>query len=393
MISKKYSPPQGFSFLGSNIGLKKKDLDFGVIHSKVKCRAVALFTKNLICGAPIIVGKDHLKKGYLQTIVVNSKNANVHTGKRGIQDALTTCKLTAKELSLANHELVLPSSTGVIGNYLPLEKIKKGISEINPNLGSSKKQFLNFCQAILTTDTYIKWGLVQVGKSKLLGIAKGAGMVEPNLATMLVYFITDAKLEKRYLKKTLQEACASSFNALTIDGDTSTSDTVALLANGLAGKVPLGDFSHALNHLSHYLAQEILRDGEGISKIIELTIKNADNLKNAKTIAKSILNSFLVKTAFYGNDPNWGRIIMAIGKTQIKKIKPEAIKIFIQDSQEKILLSTPSWEKKERQKIIKLFKKKKLALEVDLEMGNFSKTFWGTDASEKSVALNSQYTT
>ncbi len=393
LFSKKFSLPLGFSFMGVNAGLKKEDLDFGVIYSTEKANAAAVFTENVLCGAPLVIGKKHLKKGFLNAIAVNSKNANVHTGEQGLRDALLTCELVAEKLNLPNAELVLPSSTGVIGEILPMDKIKRGIECLDRELGTSRKNFTNFCRAILTTDTTIKWAIVEVGKAKLVGIAKGAGMVSPSLATMLVFLLTDAKIAPHELKAMLKKSVSHSFNSLTIDGDMSTSDTVAIMANGLAGEVDLAEFYRALHSLNLHLGQKMLRDGEGITKVIELRIKNCSNSKDAEAIAKSILNSFLVKTAIFGESPNWGRIIMAIGKTKIKKIKPHLIKIFLLSRGKKILLSDVNLPQNASnyQSVLKTLKKKEVTLEIDLNLGDYEKTFWGTDVSDQSVKLNAEY--
>ena len=308
-MAKEYPPLKsvpGFSWLGINLGIKDKTPDFGVIASDCKCSAAGVFTRNNIPGAPVIIGREHIQDGQLQAIVVNSKIANVATGQSGIEDAKNMCRWTASSMGIAP-EQVLPSSTGVIGKRLPIEKIQAGCESIPEKLGSTPEHIENFARAIMTTDTNPKWDCVSIGNATLLGIAKGAGMIEPDMATMLSYFVTDASLSHELLQKILCRVVNKSFNRISIDTDTSTSDTVIVLANGLAGNVDKEKFEKAFTRIAVNLAKEIARDGEGSKKLIELTVSGAETQQMALQIAKSIINSPLVKTAIHGADPNWGR--------------------------------------------------------------------------------------
>ena len=303
----------GFSWLGINLGLKDQTLDFGVIASECKCTAAGVFTRNNFPGAPVTVGLENIQNGQLQAIVVNSKIANVATGIDGIEDAKNMCRWTGEALGI-DPELVLPSSTGIIGRRLPVEKIHEGCKIIPEKLGSSPEYIDNFTRAIMTTDTHPKWCSASIENSTLLGVAKGAGMIEPNMATMLSFFVTDAKISSEQLQTILRRVVNQSFNRISIDSDTSTSDTVVILANGLAGPVDTEIFEKNLRNSSIQLAKEIARDGEGSTKLIELTVSGAKSQEMALQISKSIINSPLVKTAIHGADPNWGRFVIAVGK-------------------------------------------------------------------------------
>ncbi len=403
--------PRGYSFLGKNIGIKDATLDLGVIHCSTLANIAALFTTNQIVGAPILVGREHLKqsRNKASSIIVNSKNANVYTGKKGVEDCRAICELLKEELGLKQAYQIFPSSTGIIGMPLVLDKFKNGIKGIKEGLGTNPSNFRAFADSILTTDTHAKWSSIKIGPVSLLGVAKGSGMVEPNLATMLVYFLTDAKLTSKELKRMLLEVSDETFNCLTIDGDMSTSDTVVLMANGLANE-GLADevaekqfkkrFKQGLLKVAQDLTKMLLNDGEGITKVIELQVKGGDNLKNVNAIGKSILNSFLVKTAFYGNDPNWGRIIMAIGKTKIKSLKPDIIDIYLKQgrkNKDKLKLNRSINSSSNNQPVLakmkQLMSDREIYLEVDLKIGRVSKTFWGNDLSQEAVRLNSEYTT
>src|SRR6266487_2106180 len=300
--------PQGFRTCAKNIGIKDSTLDFTVIASDVPAAAAAMFTQSRFCGPAILVGREHAANGRLQAFVINSKNANVATGEQGLANAREIVQLVAAELGIAPSD-VLPSSTGVIGWQLPMEKMREGMRNFAREMQPG--QLDRAALAIMTTDTRPKMRAARIGNAVLVGIAKGVGMIEPNMATMLSYFMTDAKIAPDTLKQCLQEAVARSFNMISVDSDTSTSDTAAIMANGLAGEVDLDEFRRALTTMATELAKEMARDGEGATKLIEVTVDSASSFTQAKRVAKSIVNSPLVKTAIFGADPNWGRIAMA----------------------------------------------------------------------------------
>ena len=257
----------GFSWFGKNIGIKDGSLDFGGILSDVPCQAAGVFTRNTMPGAPVVVGREHLRDGMLQAVIVNSKNANVATRQQGIEDSRRICRLVAESCAIGT-EMVLPSSTGVIGRRLPMAVIVEGCKTIAQDFGKTGQHVENFARSIMTTDTRRKVASARVGGATLLGIAKGAGMIEPNMATMLCYFMTDAAIPSSRLQPMLKRAVDRSFNRISVDTDTSTSDTVVVMANGLAGPVRSGEFEEALSEMAVYLAKEIARDGEGATKLI-----------------------------------------------------------------------------------------------------------------------------
>lgn len=380
--------PQGFLSVAKNIGVKDDTLDFTVIYSTVRAAAAGTFTQSLFCGAPIIVGREHIADGHLQALVINSKNANVATGKTGVEHAREIARLSAQALAIAPED-VLPSSTGVIGQYLPMEKFRAAMTglraELQPdNLGAS-------AQAIMTTDTRPKLRAKRVGNAVLAGIAKGAGMIEPNMATMLAFLLTDAAIPPATLQPMLRQAVEQSFNMVSVDTDTSTSDTVILMANGLAGDVDLIAFQAALNEVCIYLAKEVARDGEGATKLIEVTVTCARDQRQAKRIAKAIVNSPLVKTAVYGADPNWGRIAMAIGKCHEERdIRPENVSMTFGDT---CIYAKGEPLDVDLQPLEAYLRKPEVQIKVDLGLNDGQATVWGCDLTEDYVRINAEYTT
>lgn len=386
--------PAGFSFFGKNIGIKDDTKDFGGILSDTVCQAAAVFTQNTMPGAPIIVGRKHLSDGLLQAVIVNSKNANVATELKGVQDSEEICNIVAEACSLAPN-LVLPSSTGVIGKRLPMSIIRDGCRNLKASFQATGDAVQAFAESIMTTDTRPKKMSAQVGSATILGIAKGAGMIEPNMATMLAYFVTDADINSAELKSVLNTCVNKSFNRISVDTDTSTSDTVAILANGKAGKVDLGAFEKALCEISIYLAKEIARDGEGASKLIELTVSGASTQEQALLTAKACVNSPLVKTAIYGADPNWGRFVMAIGKVFQYQVDIGNVTIWFGQGDERKGINARLLDNNavSLEDISLLLKNDKVFIEVDLGMGDFSETVWGCDLTEGYVDVNAHYTT
>ena len=384
----------GFSWLGINLGLKDQTLDFGVIASECKCTAAGVFTRNNFPGAPVTVGRENIQNGQLQAIVVNSKIANVATGQTGIEDARKMCRWTGEALGIAS-ELVLPSSTGVIGRRLPVEKIREGCQIIPEKLGSSSVYIENFARAIMTTDRHPKWNCSSIENATLLGVAKGAGMIEPNMATMLSFFVTDAQLSSEQLQKMLRRVVNQSFNRISIDSDTSTSDTVIILANGLAGPVDTEIFEKTLRNSSIQLAKEIARDGEGATKLIELTVSGAKSQQMALQISKSIINSPLVKTAIHGADPNWGRFVMAVGKVFEYPVPLSDLSIHFGTGSQVLTVNAESLnaDTVNLDAISKLLQNQEVFLEVVVGDGKFSETVWGCDLTKDYIEENAFYTT
>lgn len=380
--------PKGFYTCVKNLGIKDDTLDFTVIMSSTVANAAAMFTQSRFCGAPIPIGKQNVANGKLQCFVINSKNANVATGEEGIRNVQEIVNLVAHELAIAP-ENILPSSTGVIGHQLPMDKIRNGIINIKEQLveGGLEKS----AQAIMTTDTYPKCKICKVGNATLVGIAKGSGMIEPNMATMLSYFVTDAEIPATTLQTIFKEAVNQSFNMVSVDTDTSTSDTVAIMANGLAGKVDIKQFTEALNNMSIELAKEIARDGEGATKLVEVTVNESSSFAQAKKVAKSIVNSPLVKTAIFGKDANWGRIAMAIGKCEDEvELNPENISIYFGET---LIYQGKPIDSVDLSVIQDYLENSEIQIKVSLGLGNEEATVWGCDLSYDYVKINGSYTT
>ena len=384
----------GFSWFGKNIGIKDDTLDFGGILADNVCNAAGVFTRNTMPGAPVIVGKEHLKDGKLQAIIVNSKNANVATSTQGVTDSKTICSLLAKNCAIKT-EMVLPSSTGVIGRRLPMNIITEGCRDIKQDFGKTEQHIRDFAHSIMTTDTRPKWVTGKAGNAKILGIAKGAGMIEPNMATMLCYFMSDAEIDSEELHHILTNAVNKSFNRISVDTDTSTSDTVVILCNGLAGRVDPVEFETTLSDMAIFLAKEVARDGEGATKLIELTVSGAQTQEQALLTAKSVINSPLVKTAIYGSDPNWGRFVMAIGKVFQYSVKISDLKIFFGEGNNRIRLDaeTLDQDKVPLEEISGILSKDEVQIEIVLGDGPFSDKVWGCDLTEEYININAHYTT
>jgi glutamate N-acetyltransferase/amino-acid N-acetyltransferase len=340
------------------------------------------------------VGRENIQNGQLQAIVVNSKIANVATGQTGIEDARNMCRWTGEALGIAS-ELVLPSSTGVIGRRLPVKKIHEGCKIIPEKLGSTPEYIDNFARAIMTTDRHPKWNCSSIENATLLGVAKGAGMIEPNMATMLSFFVTDAQLSSEQLQKMLRRVVNQSFNRISIDSDTSTSDTVIILANGLAGPVDAQQFEKAFSNSAMQLAKEIARDGEGATKLIELTVSGAKSQQMALQISKSIINSPLVKTAIHGADPNWGRFVMAVGKVFEYPVPLSDLSIHFGTGSQVLTVNAESLnaDTVNLDAISKLLQNQEVFLEVVVGDGKFSETVWGCDLTKDYIEENAFYTT
>jgi glutamate N-acetyltransferase/amino-acid N-acetyltransferase len=382
-----FDHPQGFLSLAKNVGIKDSTLDLAVIYSTVRARAAAMFTRNRFPGAPVIIGRKHIAKGFVQALVVNSKNANVAMGKRGIENAIETCRIVGEELGINPYE-VLPFSTGVIGRPLPMDKIRAGLKGIRSELKPDNLKLA--AEAIMTTDTSPKYYSCRVGKTVIAGIAKGAGMIEPNMATMLVYLMTDSELPKAVLRPMLKRVADRTFNCLSIDTDTSTSDTVVLMANGLAGPVKPAPFEKALFAVCEYLTKEIARGGEGATKLITVDVNRAKSEPQAKRVAKCVVNSPLVKTAVYGCDPNWGRVIAAVGKSFDSSIEPAKVTIRFGETD---VFKRGSPVVCDLEALRKYLGQSDVLITVELGLGRASARVWGCDLTEGYIKENAYYTT
>ena len=331
--------PHGFNFSAAAAGLKKTGgLDVGLVEAPGGASAAAVFTSNRVVAAPVIIGRRHLgaTRGRVRAVVVNSGNANCATGRRGIQDCVKICRDVAKQLG-ERPARVFPSSTGVIGVPLPAHRIRAALPQLLAGRRASRAALRRFARAIMTTDTRPKLASVRFrygGSSGVLtGVAKGAGMIHPRLATMLVYLFTDISATPAALRRSLRPASARTFNRISVDGDTSTNDTVLLLASGaLDHRQPTaadrGRFAAALEAVCASLAEQIVADGEGVRHVIRLRVEGARTEAEAAQVARTIANSPLVKTAWAGADPNWGRILAAVGRSSVP-VDPSRIDIFL----------------------------------------------------------------
>jgi len=317
--------PRGFRCASRNCGLKPTAKDLALFVSDVDAAAAAVFTRNQFPGAPVLLGRETIRGGRLRAIFANSKVSNVATGEQGVESARRMAAAAATEIG-STPDRVLVSSTGVIGVRLPIEVIERGVHGMAADLGDDP---IIGAEGIMTTDTHPKALSLGVGDATITWVAKGSGMIEPNMATMLVYIFTDAALDARALDRMLRHAVDLSFNMLSVDSDTSTSDTCAILANGLAGPVDERAFLDALVAGCIRMTEILARDGEGATHLLRTTARGAKDLREARRIAKTLVNSPLIKTMVYGADPNVGRILMAVGKCFDCTIDPTSTSAWI----------------------------------------------------------------
>jgi glutamate N-acetyltransferase / amino-acid N-acetyltransferase len=394
--------PSGFRFAATACGLKKTGaLDLAIFSSDVPASAAAVFTQNLVVAAPVTLSKKHLQlsKGRMRAVVVNAGNANCATGAQGEAASLRTVEETARRLRVQPHEIFV-CSTGVIGVQLPVEKILRALPSLTRNRRPSARSFAELSLAICTTDTRPKTAAASfkmAGKRiHLVGCAKGAGMIHPNMATMLAFVATDAAISPALLQKTLNEVTRRTFNAISVDGDTSTNDTLLVLANGEAG-APLIQraskahraFTTALEEVCHSLALQIVADGEGAQRVIEIEVRHAKSEATARRIAETIATSPLVKTAFAGGDPNWGRIFAAAGRAGIK-FDPALVDIKMAGIP--VLRRGQPLEFNERAASNKLLAEH-VPLIVDLHAGDAHARYWTCDFTAEYVRINASYRT
>jgi glutamate N-acetyltransferase/amino-acid N-acetyltransferase len=380
--------PKGFSCVGKFIGIKDEHKDFALIVSEVEANTAAVFTRSTFCGAPVILGKELIKNGKAQAFFITSGISNVATGAEGIKNARKEMEAIGAELGIPP-ERVLPNATGVIGVQLPMEKILKAIPGCKEELGTDNWEAA--AEAIMTTDTHSKLVRRKVGEAVLIGMAKGAGMIEPNMATMLSFWVTDADIPQAELQAMLKRVVDQSFNRLSIDTDTSTSDTVAIMANGLAGSVDLEAFESAFLEAAVDLSKQIVADGEGATKLIEVTVSGALDADQAKAMAKSIVNSPLVKTAVYGADANWGRVAMALGKTFDERLQPDKIRIAFGQF---VVYEQGAPTGIEDDPVEEYLKSEdEVTISVDLGLGDEEATVWGCDLTEEYIRINALYRT
>ncbi|OIN97420.1 bifunctional ornithine acetyltransferase/N-acetylglutamate synthase [Candidatus Desantisbacteria bacterium CG1_02_38_46] len=397
IIEGSITAPKGFKAAGVHCGIKKKKKDLAIIYCEVPANAAAVFTSNKVKAASILVSQDAIRKGSkIQAIVANSGSANACTGKKGIEDVKETVEFTAKEFGIQKNS-VLVASTGKIGMSLPMDKIKQGIKKVVSMLDSNGSS--DAALAILTTDKIKKEIAVEIKIDgvpvRIGGIAKGSGMIYPNMATMLCFLTTDILIDRNALKSALKTSVDSSFNLITVDGDRSTNDMVAVLANGLAGneKVYRNSsayriFQQVLSYVCTFLAKMMVKDAEGATKFIEVKVAGAASFAEAKIAAFSIANSNLVKTAMYGEDPNWGRIVSAVGNAPIK-LNPNKIDVFFSGIPV-VCNNAPVSGGRERAK--RLLSNNEIVIFVDLGIGKGKCSVWTSDLTPGYVKINAAYT-
>ena len=386
--------PKGFLAGATSAGLKKKGgLDLGILYSEVPCVAAGVFTANRVKAAPVLWSQQRIASKRAQAFVVNSGCANACTGEQGLRDTAQVAGLTARKLGLSVDD-VLVASTGVIGERLPVEMVAHGIEKLRLSRDGGGE----LARAIITTDTGTKEMAAVVEGSGVTvgGIAKGAGMIHPNLATLLCFLTTDAAVDADFLDRVLREAVDISFNMVTVDGDTSPNDTVLILANGRAGNREIRDgsadaagFRQALVDVCIYLARRIAADGEGATRLIEVTVEGAANVSDARLAARTIAGSPLVKTAVHGCDPNWGRIVAAAGRSGAE-VDGAKIALYLNGI---CLMDGGSPVPFDRDRVKAAMGSKEVPIRVCLNIGDATATAWGCDLTAEYVAINSEYTT
>ena len=395
VINGNIASPLGFSADGLHAGFKKKKMDFGWIVSEVPASVAGVYTTNKVVAAPLLVTKEAVEKSQkMRAVVVNSGCANSCTGQQGLEDAYTMQQWTADKLGV-EPETVAVASTGVIGELMPMDTLKKGLSKLVVNGNAD-----DFSKAILTTDTDIKTVAVteMFGRDEvtMAGVAKGSGMIHPNMATMLAFITCDAVISSETLQLALAQTVEKTFNQITVDGDTSTNDMVLVLSNGctlnkeiLPDTADFEKFTAMLNFVMQDLAKKIAKDGEGATKLIEVNVINAPKEEDARMMAKSVVGSSLVKTAIFGEDPNWGRILAAVGYAGVD-VPVEHIDIKLGDLPV-MLDSTPvSFDEEEMADVMQA---DQVTITVDLHAGEALGRAWGCDLSYDYVKINALYRT
>jgi len=383
---------QGVRAGGIHCGIKKDgSSDLAMIAFDRPCKTAAVFTRNKVRAGFISVNLKHLGDRLAQAVVINSGCANAGTGKRGIADAEKVSLICAEALGIDAGN-VLTASTGRIGGYLPMDKIEQGIKELAPRISTETGD--EAAEAIMTTDTVPKKVAVEFeydGKNiRVGGIAKGAGMIQPDMATMLCFIATDAVISSEFLNKALKAAVGRSFNKITVDGDQSTNDSVILFANEKAGNSEItfnqgqSEFQEALDYICLKLAKKIVKDGEGATTFVEIQVTGADSAENALTAARAMANSMLFKCAVYGKDPNWGRLMAALGSSGVY-VNPERIDIFFGDLQ---IVKDGQQIQYNRDKLNAIMQESELYITLNLNIGDFKDRVWTCDLTHKYVDIN-----
>jgi glutamate N-acetyltransferase/amino-acid N-acetyltransferase len=395
---------RGFTCWGAHMGIKSKRRDIALIYSEVPASAAAVFTQNVVCAEPVKLSREHIKGGKAQAIICNSGNANACTGKEGWKGAVAMAETTAELLDIPK-EYVQVASTGLIGEPFPTDNVLEGIQECVDKLSGRDMAGSLAANAILTTDTYAKEGFttfeIDGTKINMAGIAKGSGMIHPNMGTMLGFVCCDIAISPKLLDEALRTAVNKTFNMITVDGDTSTNDMVAILCNGMAENEEITKkdkryekFLTNLEQLCKHLAKLIISDGEGSTKLIEYRVANAKSESDARQVVRTVSNSNLVKTAVFGGDPNWGRILAAAGRAGVN-FDPEKVDLYIGSNPKKAVqvLKKGQPVKEGRSELKEEMQESTITIILDLNAGTAEAVGWGSDFSYEYVRINAEYTT
>ena len=379
--------PGGFRAHVANVGIKDDTDDFVIVATDSPSTAFGVFTTSSFAGPSVIVSREHLSTPRAQAVVVISKNANVATGDEGLANAREIVGAVADRLGCASTD-VLIASTGVIGRQYPMDRVRRGLAGIPTPLPCTDARPV--AAGIMTTDTVAKIAEASVGPARIVGVAKGVGMIEPDMATMITLLLTDADIGPDDLEPIFRRVIDRTFNCVSIDTDTSTSDTAILLTSGAAGAVDLDAFERALGEVAESLTKQIARDGEGAEKLIEVTVQQAASTQQAKRVAKAIVNSPLVKTAVHGADPNWGRVAMAIGKsTTADEVDQSRVVIRFGDQE----VYPTAVDDAGLEALAAYMRGADVRIVASLAAGDSSATVWGCDLTDRYVRINADYTT
>ena len=381
--------PQGFDAFVANIGIKDNSQDLTLVVAEHACVAAGVFTQSRFAGPSVVVSRENIADNSARAVVVISKNANVATGAEGMSNAREVVATVATKVGCRAND-VLIASTGVIGRQYPMQKVRAGLAAIPDKFENTSVE--DIAHGIMTTDTVHKTAEATItgSSARVVGVAKGVGMIEPNMATLITMMFTDADLDKASLDQIFRRVIDKTFNCVSVDTDTSTSDTAIILASGKAGAVDATSFEAALYEVAMSLTKQVARDGEGAEKLIEVCVDGARDVRQAKLVAKSIVNSPLVKTAVHGADPNWGRVAMAVGKCSNERDIDES-KVVIRFGSQEVYPTFVDGSGLEA--LSKYMQSDTVRIHVTLNTGNADCTVWGCDLTDGYVRINADYTT
>jgi glutamate N-acetyltransferase / amino-acid N-acetyltransferase len=379
--------PRGFRAWVANVGIKDDSDDFVVVAADASCSAAGLFTTSSFAGPSVQISRNHVADGHARSVVVISKNANVATGDIGLANAHEVCDSVAEALGCPPGD-VLIASTGVIGRHYPMDRVRRGLAALAgwaPTIDAER-----VAAGMMTTDTAPKVAEAAAGAARVVGVAKGVGMIEPNMATLITLMFTDAAVDATWLDVAFRRVISRTFNCVSVDTDTSTSDTAIAMASGAAGEVGLEDLEAAMHQVALSLTKQVARDGEGAEKLLEVHVDAAATDEQAKRVAKAIVNSPLVKTAVHGADPNWGRVAMAIGKaTTSDEVDQQAV--IIRFGEQEVYPATVSAD--DLDALSAYMRGDEVRIHVSLANGTADCTVWGCDLTDGYVRINADYTT